>query len=384
MVGLNVIESPIFGLCTSYHQDIYLLNAVIFTGPAFTHPTIPNFAHYIGATSPQASPSQYLSAVQSLVQLYRLDVQSPYNAYAEVEDGRISEYIPLVVNTMGWTKGLGADLMNKIEDMVTPTHVFQFEQPVYESAWPTTQTPSTSHPVHGSDVKIHTLQPVPISLLSSNYSAADHRTLSILSYFHAVFSSSPPTELTQSSAEMWNVSLPLCAQPPYEVEFASAIERVVVTGAGSEDVHSSEIHRVLNGAVVGLVSCEPGTLDIEAIPSENATSPTSRIPYTQGSSVPSPATSGCHGLALVRSVSPDGSHMHLLTPLPPSLLSKTRVVVKGELELPIWGMLDFRAENDEVAGVEKGKVPYLQWGKGEGLGGEKRRVRRNLMRKGQM
>ena len=78
--------------------------------------------------------------------------------------------------------------------------------------------------------------------------------------------------------------------------------------------------------------------------------------------------------------------MHVLTPLPPHLLAKCRIVVKGEMELPIWGMLDFRVdgESGSVAGVEKSKVPYLQWGKGEGIGGERRRVRRNLMRKGQM
>jgi polynucleotide 5'-hydroxyl-kinase GRC3/NOL9 len=76
--------------------------------------------------------------------------------------------------------------------------------------------------------------------------------------------------------------------------------------------------------------------------------------------------------------------MHVLTPLPALLFTASNALVKGEMELPIWGMLDFRNDGDEVAGVEKGSVPYLQWGKGEGLGGEKRRVRRNLMRKGQM
>jgi len=60
-------------------------------------------------------------------------------------------------------------------------------------------------------------------------------------------------------------------------------------------------------------------------------------------------------------------------------------LVKGEIEIPIWGMLDFHAKNDDsVAGVERSKVPYLRWGKTEGLGGGKRKVRRNLMRKSQL
>lgn len=43
------------------------------------------------------------------------------------EDERIHDFIPLVINTMGWTKGLGADLNKKIEDMVQPTDVYELE-----------------------------------------------------------------------------------------------------------------------------------------------------------------------------------------------------------------------------------------------------------------
>jgi len=149
-----------------------------------------------------------------------------------------------------------------------------------------------------------------------------------------------------------------------------------------EDVVPTEIGRVLNGAVVGLVSCEPGAIDVDmdSSPSDQT------IPFIQGASPVSPSISTCHGLALVRAVSPNSTHMHILTPLPPYLLAKCRVMIKGELELPVWGMLDFRSDGGEgsIAGIEKTKVPYLQWGKGEGIGGDRRRVRRNLMRKGQM
>src|SRR6266550_7935276 len=65
---------------------------------------------------------------------------------------------------------------------------------------------------------------------------------------------------------------------------------------------------------------------------------------------------------------------HVLTPVPPAFLKHSRVFVKGEMELPVWGMLDYTAGGDDdewkngVAGVEWGRVPYLQWGKGEGAG----------------
>jgi polynucleotide 5'-hydroxyl-kinase GRC3/NOL9 len=168
----------------------------------------------------------------------------------------------------------------------------------------------------------------------------------------------------------------------------------MLTGSGSEDVVENEIGRVLNGALVGFVSCEPGMVE------QGASTPAG-IPYTRHQAPPSPTSSKCVGIALIRGVSPPKTNdqtqvrtfLHMLTPLPHRLLASARVLVKGEMELPVWGMLDFRNFNKgdgthsgDVAGVEWDKVPFLQWGKApEGvMGAEKRRVRRNLMRRGQM
>ncbi|KAJ6615463.1 hypothetical protein B0H10DRAFT_1801363 [Mycena sp. CBHHK59/15] len=368
LVALNVIESPVFG-------------------PPFTHPTIPNFAHYVGAATPRSSPSHYLASIRSLMESYQLDMQATADV-ADSGDSRISDTIPLVVNTMGWTKGLGADLARKIEDIVQPTDIFEVEAPAYEYA-STIDPPLRPLPINADTTKLHLLQPIAPSVLSANYSATDHRAMSLLSYFHAIFPRSVPGELQQATALTWNTALPLCAYPPYEVDWSVAFEKIILCGAGAEDVVPSEIDRILNGALVGLVTCEPGSLDTDVdmaqpVAGPDADAGVAPIPYTQGAEAPSPSTSKCHGLALVRAISPSSPHMHVLTPLPPHLFTKSSVLVKGEMELPVWGMLDFRSENDEVAGVEKAKVPYLQWGKGEGLGGERRRIRRNLMRKGQM
>jgi len=293
--------------------------------------------------------------------------------------------IPLVVNTMGWTKGLGADLSRSIEELVQPTAIFEIKSLISKPSWSAATVPRSSDHCTVNHSELHLLEPIPPSVLSTNYSAADHRVLSILSYFHAVFPTASLQPLQQVSAVSWNTSLPLCAQPPYEVDWTLAIDKFILTGAGMEDVVPSEIKRVLNGAVVGLVGCDLGTIDVQD-PSPSSSDPP--IPYAQGSSPPSPSSSSCLGLALIRAISPTSTRMHILTPLPPGLLGKCRVVVKGELELPIWGMLDFRAMrrdgSSEVVGTEKTGVPYLQWGKREGLGADRRRVRRNLMRRGQM
>lgn len=305
------------------------------------------------------------------MQTYRLDLQFATSLVDLEEsddpaDGRVGDVIPLVVNMMGWTKGLGEDLSRKIEEVVEPTDIFEFEVPA-EATWPTAQAEPFA--AHSGEVTIHRLEAIAPSALSTRFTAADRRTIALMSYFHAVFPSTPPRALQQVAATAWNTALPLCAVPPYEVDTNVALDRVVVTGPGGEDVVPTELLRVLNGAVVGLVHSE------EASAGEGTA-------YTQGAAAPDPTSSTCVGLVLVRGVSPE--RLHVLTPVPPHLLTTARVLVKGELELPVWGMLDFRTENGDVAGVERARVPYLRWGKGEGVGAERRRVRRNLMRKGQM
>ncbi|KAJ3815166.1 hypothetical protein F5876DRAFT_31318 [Lentinula aff. lateritia] len=318
-------------------------------GPPWTHPSVPVRAHFIGAFSPKGCPGLYVEGVRDLVSFWVEDVCS----------GGSQSAIPLVVNTMGWAKGLGVDLMKRVQDVLI---------------------------VDGVEKVSNTL-----SLL---FSAADQRTMNIMSYFHAVFPSSSSSSSSYTAAFHWDASLPLLARPPYQVDVGRALDRVFLLGGGGEVIRA-EIDNVLGGAVVALVRCEPGTLDAiddnDSTPGQNQLGEVgTKIPYFPSSnsapspSYPSPSTSSAVGLALVRSVAPGGSHLHVLTPLP---LTGARVLVKGEMEIPIWGMVDFRRLGGRGAnggeGDEQRDIPYLQWEKGVGVGAERRRVRRNLMRKGQ-
>ncbi|KAL4250974.1 Polynucleotide 5'-hydroxyl-kinase GRC3 [Abortiporus biennis] len=377
MVSLNILSKPVFG-------------------PPFTHPSIPYQAHFIGSTTPKNSPSHYLDAIYSLVHTYNLDIQHPEDEDEDNEDdSRIGDMAPLVVNMMGWTKGLGADITRKIEEMVEPSHIFDFEPSTYhEDSW-SYGGPSSSTSEQNPQTTTIKVESIPPSRMP-HYSASEYRNLSILSYFHSNFPPQIPSDLKRTCATSWNTSLPLCAQLPYELTLSSsnpsqsASDMVILTGPGAEDVDPSELDRVLQCAIVAFVSCDPGTLDIPGEDGSDSTNRTgSGIPYVQGMIPPSPSSSSCQGLALIRSLTTATtvsgeieSRIQLLTPLPPSVVSNSRVLVKGELELPIWGMLDFRSES-HIAGVEISKVPFLRWGKGEGLGGQKRRTRRNLMRRGQ-
>ena len=272
---------------------------------------------------------------------------------------------------MGWTKGLGADLNKKIEDMVEPSDVFEFEKfdhsPSFGS-FPQTPIPE----------RCRRHLPPAQSFAGPSHTPAELRALSLLSYFHTA---RLPVQSNHQSAPLWKTDIPLCAKVPYDVCTSVAFDKIILATPGMEDVMVSEIQNVLNGAVVALVECH----DEEVIASDHSPETNEGLGslYKQGALPPSPFSSNCFGLALIRSLS--ATRMQIITPVPPTLLGRCRVLVKGEIEIPVWGMLDFRAKNDDnVAGVEKSKVPYLRWNKTEGLGGGKKRVRRNLMRKSQL
>jgi polynucleotide 5'-hydroxyl-kinase GRC3/NOL9 len=313
---------------------------------------------------------------------------------------------------MGWVKGLGADMNRKIESALHPTDIFELRGSSHETQRDSGIFPSTtwvdesswSYNAYGVNnhfddytARMHILEPASSGFTTAGPTAVDHRNMAILSYFHALFPRHAiPGPLEQITAHQWDISRPLCAMPPFEVDCSTVFDKIILTGAGSEDVVGDEVSLVLNGAVVGLVVCDHGVIDQQ--PNSESLGP----PYTRGCKPPSPLSSKCVGLAAVRGVSSvhpvntssysKPTYLHLLTPVPYPLLSQSRVIVKGELELPIWAMLDFRSffkdgqEIGDVAGVEPENVPYLQWGKApQGvLGAEKRKIRRNLLRRGQL
>jgi polynucleotide 5'-hydroxyl-kinase GRC3/NOL9 len=317
-------------------------------GPPFTHPTLPIAAHYIGTTTPRTSPAQYLEAIHALVQTYRQDLQTPIlnddDDHTRFADARNGDVIPLVMNTTGWTKGLGADLRQKTAETLDATDIFELE--------------SNPHDLAAGTALVHRLEAIAPSVLSQKYSAADMRTLSILSYFHAVFPA-PLQAFTQVTAIAWDTSTPLCAQAPYAVDCRIALDRVALVGPGTEDVVRTDITCVLNGALVALVECDASMLDAAPVRDENDKG---ALPYIQSGSPPSPAESTCHGLALIRSLAPGDLQLHVLTPLPPHILARCRALVMGPLELPVWGMLDFAGQ---VPGrVQDGRAPFLRDSKG--------------------
>lgn len=332
-------------------------------------------SHFIGAYSPKSSPDHYLDSIHALLEHYRFEVQYDTATFSSTSD-KISESIPLVVNTQGWVKGLGMDLLRSIEQMVGPTHVFAFEAaPIEDDADGRQNNPGwTRSPEHDTvqlpgeiawgvstnnePVVYHTLMPAPMSPLLTRYTPADLRILSTMAYFHVSFTANPT----------WDFSSSLVAQRPWQIDANEVLKSIVLSGEGSDCILAEDVPLALNGSIVALVD---SSADLD----------TGSALYAQGRSVPPPAESNCLALALIRACNPT-LEIQLLTPLPASHLGQVNTIIKGELELPNCAMLD--GDEDGVAGVPWESVPFFEAGpvpRGA-VGMAKRRFRRNLQRKG--
>lgn len=352
---------------------------ISIAGPSFTHLSLPLASHFLGSTSPASDPSAYLSAISALLATYALEVE-----YLLVDDlprhrahrdavkptSRIRDRVPLIINTQGWVKGLGADLLAKLKGESRPTHLFHFDLPVEEGPEPSWNDSSFAVDSSDQSYQIFRMEAAPSTPLDAKWSAADLRTLAFISYFHAVLPPPSSPSPTNAFPTHWDFSLPLVSKVPYALDWTSDdLSSVHILDA---EIAYAHVLHALNGSVVALVlpSSSPPALDTS-------------FPYSPRAPLPTPPTSRCVGLALVRSIDPSSTTLHLLTPVHPSCVAEPVALVKGAVELPIPLMLDFLATEQEaqrgVAGVEWREVPYLGV---EGEGGRKK-VRRNLMRRGQ-
>lgn len=184
----------------------------------------------------------------------------------------------------------------------------------------------------------------------------------MMSYFHANLES-----------QTWDFSMPLITISPLQVELGITIEQVILVGEGADGVVDDDLPIALNSSVVALLE----TIE-----------PLDGPVYVQGDPYPSLDGSNFLGLALVRGVDTSGHQitLHLMSPLPASVLSSAKIIVKnGAIELPLCGMLDWRSgavSEDGLVGVKWEDVPFLDLRGEDVVGGERRRFRRNLMRKG--
>lgn len=147
-LSLTKHSSPIFGLnipCTPKYNDSE------------------EMAHYYGFTTPQAQPRQYISIVESLFRKY-------------MESNRVKGHL-LIINTPGWIKGFGREILNAITNFIEPHELIFLSNTGDENSEDLTIT---------SGMRFKNIRYLQGMYQTPRYLPFQLRTFNKLAYFHRV------------------------------------------------------------------------------------------------------------------------------------------------------------------------------------------------------
>ncbi|KAG0245182.1 Polynucleotide 5'-hydroxyl-kinase grc3 [Actinomortierella wolfii] len=387
MVALHVLERPALG-------------------PPFTHFRPPRRAFFVGHSTPRDDPDYYMACIQELVKTYFDEISHTRywdqddDYHSDTENGD-DDHIPLIINTQGWIKGMGLDLLLQLLTCVQPSHVFGFHSasnPEFNLPQPFFDFIKSQVNQVGKVPPIFTYVGAVILGDDKNLSPftkfhpADHRTLALVSYFYAKQSSaeSSPVDIRQEDQDhRWDFGQALIVRRPWTWDWRQAKGVWILF----DQVPPSQILHALNASIVALIGDKEshvfgededeneadGDRRVELVQdtqglqvsseAESETDPTKVQTITPPNYFPlgeypppPPSLTTCHGLAIIRSIQPATHSLHILTPISASTLAKCNAIAKGTIQLPVHMSLD---HNDDgslvrgVAGVPWRKIPYL-------------------------
>lgn len=379
LIALHLFDSLIFDVEGSSELVI---------GPSWTSLRCPLRSHFIGDTTPKDDPTLYNHAITDILLYYNASLKS--------------KGIPLIVNTQGWVKGLGADLLKRLEDELKPTHIFDM--------MPSEDDDEDLREVGPSKIETNVLQTgtvvtrleaSPPSLTRDRgLNAVEARILNLVSYFYSIRLPYPAKNKTAKIGwPEWDFSLSIIQQRPFVVNVEQGLQAGLHILPKGARVEKQLQLMALNGSIVAIVSTNQGnsTTHNEQNSSLWKKALSKKLPTLQ--------TSTCLGLAIVRSIDVERGIIYLVTPLSIEQVischepSNCLCLVKGAIELPIWLSLNYplieasqSSQPDpplsHLEGVALEDVPYLDFTtsrsiKEQVIGSEKRRIRRNIQRRSQ-
>lgn len=266
-------------------------------------------AHSLGYPSPIETPQAFLAMCRNLFDFW----------------SSLTDKLPLVVNTPGWTKGLGLELNAVLLKMIDASLVVHM----------------------GEDDAVNEL-PCPVEIVQPTeslikFSGSELRTLQTLSYFHRYDSRH------------------LTLQSPYDLEWGKHIHAVAICNGVALD--PSDVIMALEGTIVSIVAIDPKRKqEMDLI---SGTEVPCLVPYVADNIY---TLGSCVGYAVIQKMSPKG--VRLLTPFNPMSLGGLSVVLcRGRLAMPLWLLWDQKSL----------ECPWLTQ-KMSGVGSVYTKFRRNIQR----
>lgn len=347
--------------------SLYLFDRPIFsTNAACAELVEPLKSHWIGDTSPKDDPTHYLACISDLVNVL---------ARHRVEDDILVE-ANVIVNTPGWIKGTGKDLLILIAQLLNSRFPQQVKVlaigHVELAAELQNHLPIISLPAHDS------------TALSSSPVAADLRTLNLLSYFHRTgrFEWFPDS---LALIPRWSVSFasqstlsPSHAPNTSEQQMNESTDGIYGISVLRESLSPDHLIHAILGTIVA-VSVIPQDISLNRMQTPEG------LPMVMDYGEPlDPAHSSCLGLALIVGINLRTHEMHLITPIPTRKLRESGkiVLVTGSIEVPLQMMVNAASKAAEnKSGGKPDAVPYTTDKPGEGIGWQNWHVRRNIGRR---
>ena len=193
-------------------------------GPSFTHQIIDlkdSCSFYLGSTSSLKDPDAYLEAIIRLHEYWKTN-------HADT---------PLIINTMGWIKGLGFDLLTHFINIVDPSFVLCLEPP-----------PNTDQSLFAGIALSYELSTFCKSRILSvesildktsriKFNANEYRILSTIGYFH------------KKKEFKWDFNVPISFELPYKVNWDTSISIVFMHAK----INPKESLYALNGTIIALL-----------------------------------------------------------------------------------------------------------------------------------
>jgi polynucleotide 5'-hydroxyl-kinase GRC3/NOL9 len=281
------------------------------TGPILSPPFIRSGmanlvrSHHIGNISPRDNPRHYISCVTDLLS------HDPRNA-------------PTVINTPGWTKGTGFELLTSIIEIAKPNFIVILSPEGNDSLARSLHPYATESQSHILILESANAPPPVVS-----FTAADLRALGIMSYFH------------QIGFERWDFNTHLTAWKPWVVKLSGptserGLHAIAVQG---EELLLVDVVCAVNATMVAIIL-------VSAALDEEVSFTADEIPVLSGRETQfmDPQTARCVGYAFIRGIDSKKGKLLLLSPWDPSSLQAGEHVIleRGRVNFPVWGMWDYK------------------------------------------
>ncbi|GAB4850677.1 hypothetical protein Ancab_029988 [Ancistrocladus abbreviatus] len=264
--------------------------------PDLTIPCLktPERCYFFGDVSSKRDLTMYLNFIYALCDYYK------EHCLLNKNESPGKAEMPLIVNTPGWVKGVGYDILVDMLKYIAPTHVVKINISAVSknlpagAFWLDEDDEDSGALVNLFEIKSAHQDSYNRSVLVQK-EASLIRDLRLTAYFRQCF----PSEMSISTIK--ELALALASLPPYQVPIPSIkIKHLHCEVPGTEVLYS------LNATIVGL-AVDPG--ETECLPV-------------------------CLGLGIVRGIDTFKKLLYVITPVPQSTLARVDLLLQGFIQIP--------------------------------------------------